>query len=349
MFKNVFWFFIFTVMFLAISYYLSKDNNSFPRLENTDYAGRAFIYKKSYPLIVRGGKILALVKKNEKPQLISNSLSNSSNHKTEIIINGSKHLLTGEKKKERYLGYIKLNKEKIGTWYLEKSKLKEISNKELEKLDRDEIDKNIKLAKNHYLTKDTILNLKNSLEILKDKNKLLMTGFKNKDTLKNKIKNSDTKKELSKLKEDNKTSIKQIEKRKFQLTQVNRISKKGRLLEFNKRTAKRENTWYLNNWTGFNNYEHELKAAKKLGISRAELRRKLKVAQDFLSIKNEIRKEKELIANLNNSQYQYEKTISISETTNDITNKIEQAQPFQAENTRKKKKSLWKKIGDVFR
>jgi len=336
MLKNAFWILIFSALFFTFNYISNKGNNSFPELENQDYIGKAFIDKKSYPLIVKNGDILALVKKNERPQRI--------NDKAKIIINGVQHLLTGEQKKESYLGLIKLNKEKVGTWYLEKAKLNRISNK---KLNQKEIHKNIKLAKNYHLTKDIKSKLERELKELKKKNKLLITALKNKDLLKNKIKNTDTKKELLKIREDNKKSIKQIEKRKSQLVQVNRISKKGRFLEFNKRTTKRENTWYLNNWTGFNNYKDELQAAKKLGISRSELRRKLKLAQNFIDIKGAIKKEKDLITNLNNSQYYYEKTINNTNTAKDHETK-----PLRVEGTEKakrKKKSFWKKIGDVFR
>ena len=348
MLKSTLWILIFSSLFFVLSYFLLKENHSFPKLENRDYVGKAFINRRPYPLIVKSGKILALVKEGIKPKVIGK--------KAVIPVNNEQYVLTGEIKKGRLLGRIKLNNQRIGTWYLEKKDLKKREFIEKEELRNDkETQKQVKLAKNYHLSRNLKSKLEEKLEKINSNNKLISKISKkedasphisknlNKGTHKGKL---EIKKEFNAIEAENKKLIGKIQKKHAQLFQVNRISKKGRLLEFNKRTTRRENSWYLINWGQFNNYEYEIQAAKKLGISRASLRKKLNLAQKYLNTKTSIRKEKDLIANLRDSQgypreikTRVERTQTNRGTTREVPRKIKG----------KKKKSFWKKVGDIFR
>ena len=177
MFKSTFWIFIFAILFFVLSYMLSKQNHSFPNLGNNDYSGKVFIYRKSYPLIVKGGKILAIVKQGEKPVAIR--------EKVEISINNKTHVFTGEEKKGRYLGNIRLKNQNVGTWYLVKKDLEadirteDLKTAELEeenkesKNDKLKNSKQVKLAKNYHLTRELKLRLRNELEETSSNNKII--------------------------------------------------------------------------------------------------------------------------------------------------------------------------------
>ncbi len=351
MLKNIFWISFFSVLFFVLSYVLTKENHTFPKLENTNYIGKAFIYKKSYPLFVKKGKILALVKKGVRPKLIEK--------RAVIYINDKEYILTGEEKKGRLLGHIKLNHQKIGTWYLEEKKLEKQARKKILKktIKKENIKNNkkiqlqVELAKNYHLSRDLKTELKEKLKKINYNNKLInkilnkeiTPSPSSKDSSKNFSKGKlGIEKEFKEIEEKNKKLLGKIQKRYAQLSQVNRISKKGRLLEFNKRTSKRENSWYLINWGQFNNYDYEIEAAKKLGISRNTLRKKLNLAQKYIDTKTAIRKEKDLIDNLRSSL----------DYPREIKTRVERIETNRGEKRGgrgKKKKSFWKKVGDIFR
>jgi hypothetical protein len=319
-----------TLVALALCVWLvrfcSKNKNTeFPKIKTGNYGGEIIIKKVSYPILISNSETLttlAIVNSGLSPKKIDLK-------QLKIELEGKTYDLVGQKINRQYQGEVLLNQKNVGSWTLEKIKtlpLAEPKNTEL-----------LELIKNYYTLRAEAKALREDQIDLKAR----IDNYKNAIPREEKIRATavneidDLKYSLEEKQNLKKQLLKEIKNKVTDLEQLQRITTQGRVVDLARRTTKREDRWYLANWgeEGFD--ESQQQVADSLGVDLAKLDEKLKLAEEYLSLKNSIGVEARRIEEIRNAKIK-------------PTEPIKQEDTRPIETPRRKDESIWNKIGGVF-
>ena len=321
------------VLLVTLKLCTRRKYTEFPKIKNGRYLGKIVVKKNQYDFFLQKdplGASVAVIAPGSAVERVGLSTNlnlkiPNSEHTDQVVS------LLGEKLEQQYQGEVFLKNKSIGSWNLKRKG----SNKQIQKAYiNQELSEDLKkfylLRSQLKSTKEEIdrLNIRISSykEALPKEEKLHETAVTEADDLTYNIE------EKQKIR---RKIIKEIKDKLTNLEQLQRISALGRVIDLARRTTKREDRWYLANW-GEEALESQQQVADSLGLDLSKLDEKLKLAEEYLNLKNSISIEARKIEELRTAKPKA------------AVNQEQEQQTREKQQEKQKQDSIWNKIGDLF-